>query len=302
MVQARSRSETVTIGDRKLTLTNLGKVIYPETGTTKADVIDYYTGVADVLLPHSAGRPATRKRWVNGVGTAEHPGEVFFQKNLDSSTPSWVKRRKIEHLDHSNEYPLVNDLATLVWLAQIAALEIHVPQWRFGPRGARRSPDRMVLDLDPGPGIGLQECAEVARLARAALNELGLDPLPVTSGSKGIHLYAALDGTRTSERMTDLAHELARSLEADNPDLVVSNMKKSLRSGKVLIDWSQNNGSKTTITPYSLRGRATPLVAAPRTWQELSSPELAQLDYHEVLDRVKKTGDLLKELDAPAPQ
>lgn len=301
MVEARSRSETVDVGGRKLTLTNLGRVVYPETGTTKADVIAYYTDIAGVLLPHSADRPATRKRWVTGVGTAEHPGEVFFQKNLDSSTPSWVKRREIEHLDHTNEYPLVNDLATLVWLAQIAALEIHVPQWRFGPRGARRNPDRMVLDLDPGDGVGLQECAEVARLARSAMAGLGLDPAPVTSGSKGIHLYAALDGTRTSERITELAHELARSLEADNPDLVVSNMKKSLRSGKVLIDWSQNNGSKTTITPYSLRGRATPMVAAPRTWQELSSPALTQLDYREVLSRVKEGGDLLGDLDAPAP-
>lgn len=285
-----------------LTLTNLGKVVYPETGTTKSDVIAYYTEIAAVLLPHSSDRPATRKRWVNGVGTAEQPGDVFFQKNLDSSTPHWVKRREIEHADHTNAYPLVNDLATLVWLAQIAAIEIHVPQWRFGPRGARRNPDRMVLDLDPGPGAGLRECAEVALLARAAMTESGLDPAPVTSGSKGIHLYAALDGTRTSERITDLAHELARALEADHPDLVVSNMKKSLRTGKVLVDWSQNNGSKTTITPYSLRGRANPTVAAPRTWQELSSPALAQLDYREVLDRVKEGGDLLKGIDAPASQ
>jgi bifunctional non-homologous end joining protein LigD len=297
-----SASETVTIGGRTLTLTSLGKVVYPETGTTKADVIAYYTAVADVLLPHSFDRPATRKRWVHGVGTAEEPGEVFFQKNLDSSTPPWVKRREIEHADHSNAYPLVNDLATLVWLAQISAIEIHVPQWRFGPRGARRNPDRLVLDLDPGPGAGLPECAEVARLARAAMSGLGLEPLPVTSGSKGIHLYAALDGGRASDRITELAHELARSLEADHPDLVVSNMRKALRTGKVLVDWSQNNGAKTTITPYSLRGRPHPTAAAPRTWEELASPELAQLDYREVLERVKADGDLLKDLDAPAPQ
>lgn len=292
------QSETVRIGGRDLTLTNLGKLIYPETGTTKADVIAYYRQIAPALLPHCADRPATRKRWVHGVGTAEKPGEVFFQKNLDASTPAWVARHTIEHLDHSNDYPLVNDEATLVWLAQIAALEIHVPQWRFGPRGARRNPDRLVLDLDPGEGVGLAECAEVARLARTGLLALGLDPMPVTSGSKGIHLYAALEGTRTSEQVTELAHELARTLEADHPNLVVSNMRKSLRSGKVLIDWSQNNGAKTTITPYSLRGRALPTVAAPRSWEELADPALAQLDYREVLERVKRDGDLLTALDA----
>jgi bifunctional non-homologous end joining protein LigD len=284
---------TVTIDGHRLSLTNLGKVMYPETGTTKGDVIDYYSAIAPVLVPYAEGRPATRKRWVHGVGTVNEPGEVFFQKNLDASTPSWVKRRTIQHLDHANDYPLVDDRATLVWLAQLAALEIHVPQWRFGPRGARRNPDRMVLDLDPGEGVDLAGCAAVALLVRDALAAHGLEAHPVTSGSKGIHLYAALDGSRTSDRMSELAHEVARELEAQHPDLVVSDMKKTLRRGKVLVDWSQNNASKTTVVPYSLRGRAHPTVAAPRTWDELASPALAQLEYPEVLARVALDGDIL---------
>jgi bifunctional non-homologous end joining protein LigD len=290
---------TVTIDGHRLKLTNLDKVLYPETGTTKAEVLDYYARVADVLIPHAANRPATRKRWVHGVGTEAEPGEMFFQKNLDErSTPQWVRRRELQHSDHVNVYPLVNDLATLTWLGQIAALEIHVPQWQFGRTGARKNPDRLVLDLDPGPGATLIECAEVARWARVILEDMGLQPMPVTSGSKGIHLYAALDGKQTSDQVSELAHELARALEADHPDLVVSDMKKALRDGKVLVDWSQNNGNKTTITPYSLRGRAHPTVAAPRTWKELESPKLRQLDFTEVIKRVAKDGDPLAGLTA----
>jgi len=304
----KSQPQTVIVGKHRIRLTNLEKVLYPETGTTKADVLDYYARVATVLIPHSRNRPATRKRWVHGVGTAEDPGEMFFQKNLDDSTPEWVTRATLQHSDHKNDYPLVNNTATLTWFGQIAALEIHVPQWKFGRDGNARNPDRLVLDLDPGPGAGLLECAEVARFARSILADMGLDAMPVTSGSKGIHLYAALDGTHTSGDVSSVAHELARALEADHPDLIVSDMKKSLREGKVLVDWSQNNGNKTTIAPYSLRGRAHPMVAAPRTWRELSSKSLAQLDYREVLKRVATKGDVLSpllgdggSLEAPDP-
>jgi len=286
-------SETVSVDGHRIKLSSLDKVLYDETQTTKADVLAYLAEIAPHLIAHAANRPATRKRWVNGTS-----GEMFFQKNLDDSTPSWVKRRAIEHKDHSNDYPLVNDLATLTWLGQIAALEIHVPQWQFGRTGVRKNPDRLVLDLDPGPGVGLAECAEVARWARAILQDMGLDPMPVTSGSKGIHLYAALDGKQDSDAVSAVAHELARALEADHPDLVVSDMKKSLRDGKVLVDWSQNNGNKTTVAPYSLRGRDRPTVAAPRTWKELESKSLKQLEYPEVLARVKKNGDPLAGLTA----
>jgi bifunctional non-homologous end joining protein LigD len=302
MAEARAGSESsVDVGGHRIRLTHLDKVLYPETGTTKAEVIEYYSRVADALIAAARDRPATRKRWVSGVGTDTHPGPVFFEKNLPDSAPDWIAHRPIQHSDHVNDYPLVNNLATLVWLAQQAALEIHVPQWRFGRNGARRNPDRLVLDLDPGEGTGLVECAEVAKLARAVLTGMGLEPVPVTSGSKGIHLYAALDGRQSSDDVSAVAHELARALEADHPDLVVSEMKKSVRRGKVLVDWSQNNGSKTTVVPYSLRGRSRPTVAAPRTWREIASPQLKQLEFGEVLTRLDRKGDLLAELSAGRP-
>lgn len=278
--------ERVRVAGRELTLTNLDKIIYPETGTTKADVLAYYAAVAHVLIPAAANRPATRKRWVNGVGSAEKPGEVFFQKNLEDSAPGWLPRAAITHKDRTIHYPMVNDPATLTWFGQINSLEIHVPQWQVDSHGNQLNPDRLVLDLDPGEGAGLPECREVALLARAILQDVGLDPVPVTSGSKGIHLYAALDGSQTSDQISAFARELARALESDHPDLAVSDMKKTLRKGKVLVDWSQNNAAKTTIVPYSLRGRPTPMVAVPRTWREISSSRLKHLDYQEVMRRV----------------
>ncbi|NQX35283.1 ATP-dependent DNA ligase [Herbiconiux sp. VKM Ac-2851] len=300
MAASSANEQTVTVGGHRLRISNLDKVLYPETGTTKADVLRYYAEIATVLIPHSRNRPATRKRWVHGVGSDEHPGQVFFQKNLDEGTPDWVKRVDVQHSDHVNTYPLVNNAATLAWLAQIAALEIHVPQWRVDAHGRRKNPDRFVIDLDPGEGAGLPECVEVAKLARTILTGMGLDPVPVTSGSKGIHLYAALDGSQTSDEVSAVAHELARALEADHPELVVSDMKKSLRTGKVLVDWSQNNGNKTTICPYSLRGRSRPTVAVPRTWRELASKNLRHLELDEVLARMKKRDDPLAEsADAP---
>ncbi|TFD51221.1 ATP-dependent DNA ligase [Cryobacterium frigoriphilum] len=292
--------QVVTVNGHRLTLTHLDKVMYPETGTTKAEVLAYYANVAPALIRHAANRPATRQRWVHGVGTAENPGAVFFQKNLEEGAPDWVPRLPIQHSDRVIVYPLVNDLATLTWLAQLSALEIHVPQWQCGPGGEARPADRLVLDLDPGPGVGLADCADVARLARQILQDMGLVPMPVTSGSKGIHLYAALDGRYSSEQVVLVAHELARALEADHPDRVVSGMSKALRHGKVFVDWSQNSAAKTTIAPYSLRGRARPTVAAPRTWAELDSPTLAQLELAEVVQRLARLGDPLAVIVPPA--
>lgn len=283
--------QVVEVGGRTLKLTNLGKVLYPETGTTKGDVIGYFTAVAPHLIAYAQGRPATRKRWVEGVGTAQHPGDSFFQKNLDASTPDWVARGTLHHKQRDVVYPLVNDVATLVWLAQTATLEIHVPQWRFDADGSPGHPDRMVFDLDPGQDAGLSECVEVAKLVREILQGMGMAAVPVTSGSKGIHLYAPLDGTHTSGEINDLAHELARALEADHPDLVISTMRKSERRGKVLLDWSQNNANKTTVAPYSLRGRLRPTVAFPRTWSELDSPDLHQVDYHEATEILARRED-----------
>ena len=290
------KEQLVSIGGRRLRITNLDKVLYPETGTTKGEVIDYYTRIGPTMIPHVTGRPVTRKRWPDGVGTEEHPEQSFFAKDLERGAPDWVHRLPIPHSGGPKDYPLIGDVPTLVYLAQVASLELHVPQWRFTPEGARGDADRLVLDLDPGPGVGLAECAEVARWARDILGHMGLDPLPVTSGSKGIQLYSALPPGQSSESASALAHELAKAIEADHPDMVVSSMKKAIRGGRVLIDWSQNNGAKTTIAPYSLRGRAHPNVAAPRTWEELDDPALAQLSFEEVLERVETIGDPLAAL------
>ena len=230
---------------------------------------------------------------------------MFFEKNLPESAPSWIRSRAIRHSTGTKRYPLVNDLATLTYLTQMAALEIHVPQWtvRAGAKdpgtidSETRFPDRMVFDLDPGPGRGLADCIEVAQLVRELLEGMGLDAYPVTSGSKGVHLYAPLDGSVSSQQVSDVAHELARSLEADHKDLIVSAMKKTLRENKVLIDWSQNSAAKTTVAPYSLRGRFTPMVAAPRSWDEFDDPAaVEQVRFEEVLDRVDDFGDLLEPL------
>ncbi len=294
---AAELAQTVVVDGHTIKLTNLGKVLYPATGTTKADVISYYASVADVMLPHLRQRPATRKRWPDGVGDEDHQGPVFFNKDLTNGTPDWVERYVIKHRDHDNYYPVINQLATLTWLAQLASLELHVPQWRFSEPtrtdagGEPQNPDRLVLDLDPGEGVSLAECAEVALWVRDILTDIGHAPVPVTSGSKGIHLYAPLDGSQTSEQATEVARQLALALEADQPDRVTAVMKKSGRAGKVFLDWSQNNGAKTTVSPYSLRGRTHPTVAAPRTWEELEDPGLEQLTYEQVLARVADGND-----------
>ncbi|GGM00823.1 ATP-dependent DNA ligase [Nakamurella endophytica] len=262
-------------------------------------MIGYYAQVAPALLPHVAGRAVTRKRWPDGVDAPP-----FFAKNMDPGAPSWVPRATLTHKRDSVTYPLVDSPAVLTWLAQSAALELHVPQWRVvqDGRGDRRAePDRVVFDLDPGPGVGLVECAEVARILRQLLLDEGFPTYPVTSGSKGLHLYAAVDGSRSSDEVSDWAHGLAETVERERPDLVVSRMAKALRPGKVFIDWSQNNAAKTTIAPYSLRGRDHPTVAAPRTWDELDDPDLRHLDHLEVLDRLARDGDLLAALDGPVP-
>jgi len=283
--------QQVRIAGRRLRLTNLDKVLYPATGTTKAEVIDYFSRIAPLMIPHLTGRPVTRKRWPEGVESTP-----FFAKDLEAGAPSWLHRMPIQHSGGAKEYPLVDDVAALVYLAQTAALELHVPQWRFDPDGLPGPPDRLVLDLDPGPGAELADCAVVARWARGILTGMGLEPYPVTSGSKGLHLYAALDGSWTSHQVSQVARELARALEADHPELVVSGMSKALRTGRVFVDWSQNNGKKTTIAPYSLRGRDQPLVAAPRTWEELDDPQLRQLAFAEVLDRADEIGDPMASL------
>ena len=291
--------QSVNVEGRTLALTNLDKVLYPATGTTKGEVIAYYAEVGPWLVPHLWQRPLTRKRWPDGVGKDDGDKvNVFFAKNLPKGTPGWVKRYSIEHSDGTNDYPVANDVATLVWLAQLAALELHVPQWRFTEAGAPLPPDRLVLDLDPGQGVSLADCAEVAQWVRESLAGVGLESFPVTSGSKGIHLYTHLDGTLDPRQASELARGLAQALQSAHPDRVTAVMRRADRQGKVFLDWSQNNGNKTTITPYSLRGRTHPTVAAPRTWDELADPDLRHLEFTEVLARLRAQGDLVAPLSA----
>lgn len=285
----------------RVKLTNADKVLYPATGTTKAEVYDYYTRIAEVMLPHIAGRPATRKRWPNGVEQAS-----FFEKQLAASAPGWLARADIAHRSGITTYPIIEDLDGLAWIAQQAALEVHVPQWRFEAEwthgGKVVKPGlatRLVFDLDPGEGVTMSQLAEVARAIRDLMSELGLDTFPVTSGSKGVHLYAALERPVSSAGAATVAKRIAQQLETAMPELVTAAMAKKLRAGKVFLDWSQNNAAKTTIAPYSLRGRDHPTVAAPRTWAELDDPGLRQLRFDEVLDRVERDGDLLAGLDGP---
>lgn len=288
----------------RVKLTNAEKVLYPATGTTKSDIFDYYTRIAEVMIPHIAGRPATRKRWPNGVEQ-----ESFFEKQLAASAPDWLPRASVTHRSGTTTYPIIDDPTGLAWIAQQAALEVHVPQWRFVAEWTRSRAEelkpgpatRLVFDLDPGEGVTMAQMSRVARAVRDLMAGIGLTTFPLTSGSKGLHLYAPLEEPVSSKGATVLAKRVAQQLEKTMPKLVTSTMTKSLRAGKIFLDWSQNNGSKTTIAPYSLRGREHPTVAAPRTWDELDDPSLRQLRYDEVLSRVARDGDLLAELDEDAP-
>ena len=288
----------VDVDGRQLSLSNLAKVMYPETGFTKGEVIDYYARIAPVVLPHLAGRPATRKRYPDGV-----EGQAFFEKNAPKHTPEWVRTVNLPTPGSTKnretiDFIMVDDLATLVWLANLAALELHVPQWTVGPRGGARDADLMVLDLDPGPPATVVECCQVALWLRDALAEDGLEAWAKTSGSKGMQLYVPVDPVPW-ERTHDFAKRLAQRLEGEHPEQVVHRMTRALRPGKVLIDWSQNNGAKTTVAPYSLRARPLHSVSTPVTWEEIEAceaPEDLRFLAPEVLARVEEHGDLLEPL------
>lgn len=251
-------------------LTNPDKVMYPATGTTKAEVVAYYLAVAERILTELRDRPVTRIRWPHGVG-----GAHFFEKNIPGGLPESIARVTLPAPGSTKDrelitYPLLRTADDLAVMANLSALELHTPQWRLAD-GAALNPDRLVIDLDPGPPAGLHECARVALLVRERLRDIGFKCVPVTSGSKGLQLYAPLDGSRDADEVRQIAKLLAELLTAEHPDLVLSNMKRDLRPGKVLLDWSQNSSSKTTITPWSLRGRDRPWVACPRTWGEVEA-------------------------------
>lgn len=282
----------VRVDGRALTLSNLDKVLYPEVGFAKAEVIDYYTRVAPVLLPHLRGRPLTVKRYPNGVD-----GTFFFEKNAPRHTPDWMRRVNLPVPGSTKDrdsidFAVIEDLPGLVYYANLAALELHVPMWRVTAEGEARRPDTLVFDLDPGPPATIVDCCEVACLLRDELAADGLTARPKTSGSKGMQLYAAWNrGPDTSA----YAKELAQRLEKEHPKLVVSVMTRSARPGKVFIDWSQNNPAKTTIAPYSLRARQRPTVSTPLLWAEVEGcrrPDELVFTAPDVLARVDEHGDL----------
>ena len=303
----------VQVDGRDLTLTNLAKVLYPADGFTKAEVLDYYQRISVVLLPHVAGRPMTLKRYPDGVD-----GQAFFAKHAPAGRPDWVRTEEIVSSSSRSrapgepiEYVVIDDLPSLMWAANLASLELHVPMWRFpspGPGDAHDSapapehglePDLLVFDLDPGAPATIVDCCRVAEALRPVLADAGIDALPKTSGGKGLQLYARISGM-TAEQASALAKDFAERMERELPRLVVSRMTKSLRPGKVLIDWSQNNGSKTTVAPYSLRAREHPTVSTPVTWDEVGAcRDVSDLFFTapDVLARVESRGDLFTALN-----
>jgi bifunctional non-homologous end joining protein LigD len=313
----------VQVDGRSLTLTNLAKVLYPADGFTKAEVLDYYQRISAVLLPHIADRPMTLRRYPHGVDDLS-----FFAKHAPAHRPDWLSTRQVA--SHSSRarspgepvrYLVIDDLPALIWAVNLAALELHVPMWRFPASGtaadtaagtaggdeaepapeAGNDPDLLVFDLDPGAPATIVECCRVAEALRPVLEADGLRPLAKTSGGKGLQLYAPLHG-KTAEQASDLALSFAQRLERELPRLVVSRMTKSARTGKVFIDWSQNNGSKTTVAPYSLRAREHPTVSTPVTWDEVAAcREVADLTFTapDVLARVEAHGDLFAPLISP---
>lgn len=280
----------VDVEGRTLKLTSLEKLLYPATETTKGEVLNYYATVAPILLRHLVSRPVTRVRWPHGV-----IGDSFFEKNVPSGAPSWMERVRIDDVT----YPLVPDLATLTYLVNLNSLEFHVPQWTVAEDGegalVPQHPNRLVIDLDPGKPADLHECSQLALHLRERLEGLGLTLHPVTSGSKGMQLYARLAGDLSSDQVRDLALQLAQEMTKRFPELVLWKMTKSLRPDKVFLDWSQNVAAKTTICPYSLRGRELPCAAAPRTWAEVEAGAarrggIEQVMLEDLLERIGPDG------------
>jgi bifunctional non-homologous end joining protein LigD len=302
---------TVTVDDRELQLSNLEKPLFPS-GFTKRQMLDYYARIAPALLPQIKDRPVTVKRFPAGI-----EAKGFIEKNVPRHAPDWIRTMTVARKGtgrwgkependsgrDTTEFVLVDDLATLMYLVNLAAVELHTPMWRAGKDGQPRPPDLLVFDLDPGPPAAFSECCRVAvRLRQRALED-GIELLAKTSGSKGLQLYGTVAAKRwAADRTNSYAHALARELEKDDEALVVSRMAKPLRTGKVLIDWSQNNTAKTTVSPYSLRAIDGPTVSTPVTWDEVEEaaagdgPPLLGFTPEAVLGRVQSMGDLFASL------
>jgi bifunctional non-homologous end joining protein LigD len=288
----------VDVQGRHLKLSNLDKVLYPAAGFTKGHVIDYYTRIAPVMLGHLRDRPLTRIRYPNGVDD-----KFFFEKNCPDHRPDWVQVARIftrgtgrwggdSRGPRDIDFCLANDLPTLIWLSNLAALELHTS---LATAEDYQQPTMVAFDLDPGPPATIVECCRVALLLRDMFERLGLSCFPKTSGSKGMQVYLPLNTPVTYEETTPLAKAVAELLEQEHPDLVVSQQNKELRTGKVLVDWSQNVDFKTTVCVYSLRARERPTASTPITWDEVEAakePEDLRFEAHEVLERVERDGDL----------
>jgi len=288
---AKSTS-TIEIQGRKLSVSNLDKVLYPANGFTKGQLIDYYMRIAPVLLPHLRGRALTMKRYPNGVG-----GMFFYEKNCPKHRPDWVQTARIwsEGNQRWMDYCMAQDAPTLVWAANLANIELHTS---LALAKDVAQPAMMVFDLDPGPPATIVHCCQVAMWLKEFFSSLQLEIFPKTSGSKGLQVYLPLNTKVTYDQTKPFAHELARKLEREHPELVVSEMKKSLRANKVFVDWSQNDQHKTTVCVYSLRAKEHPAVSTPVTWDEVvlclkkQDPELLVFTADQVLKRVEKSGDL----------
>jgi bifunctional non-homologous end joining protein LigD len=287
-----ARRVEIEVDGRALSLSNLEKVLYPKAGFTNGQVIDYYTRIAPVLLPHLRDRPLTLKRYPNGV-----EGQYFYEKQCPSHRPDWVRTAPVysRHARRTIDFCVVDDLPTIVWTSNLADLELHTSLAKVADVTA---PTILAFDLDPGPPATIVECAEVALRLRELFEHLDLESFPKTSGSKGMQVYVPLNTPTSYDATKPFARELAQLLERRHPDLVVSDMKKALRTGKVLVDWSQNDEHKTTVSAYSLRARDRPTVSTPLTWAEVEGalgsrdPEELAFDSGQVLDRVAAHGDL----------
>jgi len=290
--ERKRMDSTIEVQGRQLKLSNLEKVLYPATGFTKQQVIDYYVRIAPAMVPHLAGRPLTRKRYPNGVDE-----EFFYEKNAPQHRPDWVKTAPIwsGRNRRTIHYILADDLATLVWLANLAAIELH-PSLALAEDVT--SPTMMVFDLDPGPPANIVQCCQVGLWLREIFEHFGLQSFPKTSGSKGLQIYVPLNTPTNYESTKTFSHALAQLLEHEHPDTVVSDMKKQLRTGKVFVDWSQNDEHKTTIGVYSLRAREHPTASTPVTWEEVEralkkkDTNLLVFEAKQVVARFEKTGDL----------
>jgi bifunctional non-homologous end joining protein LigD len=294
--KTKRRDQEVTVGNRRLKLTNLDKVLYPKTKTTKAEVIDYYARVADLILPHLKGRPLTLRRFPEGVG---NPGASFFEKNCPKHRPDWVKTTPIYVDRRAGEidFCLCENRATLVWMAQLAALELH-PSLSKATR--MEQPTVLAFDLDPGKPAGLAECCNVALRVRKIFSAFELECFPKASGGKGLQVYVPLNAKVSYEQTSPFAKAIAQLLEKQTPKEVVSKMAKAERRGKVFVDWSQNHQKKTTIAVYSLRARERPTASIPLHWREVErtakrgDADDLRFEIPAAIERIEGEGDLFE--------